>query len=195
MLFAALGIAVKQGAAEGPDGALLAAAANLRQPVLNNIIIFITRIGEWYVYVPVLALLLIIPRTRMKFALPTAIIMSVGGLLNVLLKALFAVNRPDGVHLVFETSYGFPSGHAMMAAVFFGFAAYLLRRILKGRYFGAICAAAAVIILLIGFSRIYLGVHSPTDILGGYLVAAAVVLVGSVVSERMYGMGKRLYGI
>ncbi|MBB6669237.1 phosphatase PAP2 family protein [Cohnella nanjingensis] len=92
------------------------------------------------------------------------------GLLNTILKATFHRERPTLHRLVEEHGFSFPSGHAMGAFSLYGILAYLLWRhipVVWGRVL--LIAASAFLILAIGVSRIYLGVHYPSDILGGYL--------------------------
>jgi membrane protein DedA with SNARE-associated domain/membrane-associated phospholipid phosphatase len=91
-------------------------------------------------------------------------------LLNWLLKGLFQRPRPHFAHpLVVESSYSFPSGHAMESFVVYGMLAYfavLALRSWESRV-GVVCGAALVVVL-IGFSRMYLGVHYFSDVVAGY---------------------------
>jgi membrane-associated phospholipid phosphatase len=91
-------------------------------------------------------------------------------LLNWLLKGLFQRPRPHFAHpLVVETSYSFPSGHAMESFVVYGMLAYLAVLWLRSweARMAAVCGAALVVVL-IGFSRMYLGVHYFSDVVAGY---------------------------
>ena len=96
--------------------------------------------------------------------------------LNLLLKDLFARPRPQFEHpLVVETSHSFPSGQAMESLVAYGMLAYLLAvLILRGRAKRAVAAGgASVLVILIGFSRLYLGAHYPSDVVGGFAAGGA----------------------
>ena len=114
----------------------------------------------------------------------------------------FARVRPE-VLLEPLGSYSFPSGHSMAAAAFYGFSIYLIRRSNLGRAakrtLSLICLLA---IGLVGFSRIYLGVHYLTDVLAGYLISAVYLAIftgfvsayfyeDSSLSDRLYGVGAR----
>jgi membrane protein DedA with SNARE-associated domain/membrane-associated phospholipid phosphatase len=105
-----------------------------------------------------------------------------GGLLDVALKRVFHRTRPTwDVPLLTVGGWSFPSGHAMGSLVAYGMLAYLLIREGYGRRRRlAVIACAALLILLIGLSRIYLGVHFFSDVIGGY--AAGMVWLAACVS-------------
>jgi membrane-associated phospholipid phosphatase len=102
-----------------------------------------------------------------------------------------AVNRPRPTAslvrvLATEHGTGFPSGHALFAAVFLGFLAYLAATHLRKRSLRTLSFAGfLMLILLIGASRVYLGVHWPSDVLGGYLVGT-VFLAALIWLYRMW---------
>lgn len=115
---------------------------------------------------------------------------AVGGaaLLNLLLKLVFERERPDLWEvLITETSFSFPSGHAMASSAL---ALTIVALAWKTKWRYAIVFAACLYGLLIGFSRLYLGVHFPTDIIGGWIVSAAWV---AVVTAIMYTYVFRKY--
>ena len=105
-----------------------------------------------------------------------------GSLLTAVLKAVFGRARPE----LFESgytasSYSFPSGHATVAVGFYGTLTLILAYRLRGFARWAIVAGGVLLVFLIGFSRLYLGVHYPTDVLAGFLAAPLwVVCVGVV---------------
>ncbi len=107
-----------------------------------------------------------------------------GGLAANLLKMVFVRERPDVVpHLVFVDSASFPSAHAMNSAVTFLTLGALLARTQKDWPVKAYLMGAAILItLLIGFSRVYLGVHWPTDVVAGWTVGAAWAIACSLVA-------------
>lgn len=108
-----------------------------------------------------------------------------GQALSETLKAYFDRPRPDFVaHIVETTSASFPSGHAMMsAAIYLSLGAMLARVQTKRRLKTYIHVIAVLITVLVGMSRVYLGVHYPTDVLGGWCLGAAwAILCWSVLA-------------
>jgi undecaprenyl-diphosphatase len=155
---------------------------DLASPSLTRIMIAASRYGGPGWLAPlgsVLALVFLIRGWRRAAAL-TVITMAGAGLLDALLKYAFARARPSAFFdYPLPTSHSFPSGHAFFAASFLGGLAVLI----SGRVHGTALRAliwilALALILLIGGSRIYLGVHYPSDVLAGY--SAAVVWVVAV---------------
>ncbi len=118
---------------------------------------------------------------------------SVGGaaLLNLILKNVFLRPRPDfpGAYLQ-DTGFSFPSGHAMISIVFYGAVAYLLFIALKSWRYKVLSVLVMVIIAaMVGFSRLYLGVHYLSDILGGWS-AGGLWLVVCVFGEDLLVLSK-----
>jgi undecaprenyl-diphosphatase len=110
-----------------------------------------------------------------------------GALIGSLLKLVYARTRPELVeHLVGTHSASFPSGHAMNSAVTYLTLAVLIARAEESsavrRY---LISAALALTLLVGFSRLYLGVHWPTDVAAGWIVGALWAVACSLVAKRL----------
>lgn len=104
-------------------------------------------------------------------------------------KIIFHRPRPLNA-VVLETSASFPSGHATIAIAFYGFVAYLLVRDIKNKKIRALITLGSVILMLaIGFSRLYLGVHYVSDVVGGYLVGLLGLIIGIGFAEWRAGRG------
>jgi undecaprenyl-diphosphatase len=119
----------------------------------------------------VMAFLFFVLRRRWELL---TVVMALGGstLLNSAVKNAVGRERPSLHRIVEEAGYSFPSGHAMAALSLYGVTAYLLwRHVGSGWGRTLIAAIAAIYILAIGASRIYLGVHYPSDVIGGYLLS------------------------
>lgn len=112
-----------------------------------------------------------------------AVSLAGGWLLNTVLKEVFHRTRPDIEHLVAAGGYSFPSGHAMIATAFYGMLGYLIWLNLKRRDKPAwyVMVLTFILVVAIGTSRIYLGVHFPSDVIAGF-AAGGVWLVACVLA-------------
>lgn len=109
-----------------------------------------------------------------------------GTLISTVLKALYDRPRPDLAQLAYELSASFPSGHSMLSAVTYLTLGALLARLAPSRALKVYALAAAIFItLLVGISRVYLGVHYPTDVLAGWCLGAAWALFCSIIALRL----------
>jgi membrane-associated phospholipid phosphatase len=125
----------------------------------------------------VLGWLLLINRNLIGTATITLAV-ALGNEVNKLIKALIARPRPDLEHLAHVDSLSFPSGHAMVGLIFYFFIAYLIIQELKsnkGKWI--VVVLTALLLLLIGASRIILQVHYPTDVIGGFAFGYIWVLL------------------
>lgn len=144
-------------------------------PGLDPVMIFITNLGYGNTYIAiVIASLAILVCYRRWLELQSLIICLLGGaVLNSFLKYVFHRTRPEALRIVEAAGYSFPSGHAMVSLCFYGMLAFLIARNIRSRH-GRIWVAVSSILLIsaIGISRIYLGVHYPSDVVAGYTAGA-----------------------
>lgn len=111
---------------------------------------------------------------------------TVGGAgVNGLLKSVFARPRPTVVpHLTWVLTESFPSGHAMLSAIVYLTLGALLAQLVERRWLKAYLVGVALsLTLLIGVTRVYLGVHYPTDVLGGWMAGLGWALLSALVAR------------
>jgi undecaprenyl-diphosphatase len=150
-------------------------------PPVTAVFRFVTNLGDWPVILAgTLALLFFFwyrgDRDQVGLLLVT---MTGAGILDGVLKLAFHRLRPDPFFGSKPTTYSFPSGHALISLCFYGLIAGMLSFQLEKRWERVLVWCAAVLIIgLVGISRIYLGVHWPSDVLAGY--SAALIWMGAV---------------
>ena len=153
-------------------------------PATTSAMKIVSNAGEWFVYVPLALFWLIVPKTRRSIGIPIALVLAASAIGNILIKELFQIARPDGYRLVSITGYGFPSGHAMNGTAFAGICAYLFCKYARKKQWKTLVTATSVLfVLLVGFSRVYLGVHAATDVIAGYLCGSMIVLAAILIIQ------------
>ena len=99
-------------------------------------------------------------------------------ILNQIIKFIMQRPRPTEFRIIEETGYSFPSGHSMVSMAFYGYLIYLIYKYVKNKYIKWISIIAlSILICFIGISRIYLGVHYTSDVLGGFLLSISYLII------------------
>ncbi|MEK7624966.1 MAG: phosphatase PAP2 family protein [Patescibacteria group bacterium] len=168
------------------DLQLSAFLISIRDAFTVKVFIGITWLGE-IPTVLVLALAVSILLWQSKKFLPIiALWITIIGSESVTFALKLLLHRPRPLNAaILETSNSFPSGHATIAVAFYGFLAFLLlQKISRKLHRSLIITLTSIIILAIGFSRLYLGVHYLSDVLAGYLVGLTWLIIGIRLSSR-----------
>jgi undecaprenyl-diphosphatase len=156
---------------------------------LREAMIDLTSLGSVAVLTVIAALAVGYLLAARKPALAAFTLGAVGGgaILGTVLKAVYARSRPDIVaHLVGTHSASFPSGHAMNSAITYLTLAVLLSRAETSHALRMYLVSVAIgLTLLVGFSRVYLGVHWPTDVAGGWIVGGLWAVGCSLLAKRL----------
>lgn len=176
LVFVLLFLGLQLGATTSVDLAMLRATHRLAAPGTTRIMEAVTYLGSWPVIAVLLGLFVWRNRSRHPHSVRILILAVLGGSIGSLtLKLLVRRPRPDLFPaLVHVSSFSFPSGHAIISLVFYGSLGHLLAdHASSPRLRAAIYVATGLMILAIGYSRLYLGVHYLTDILAGYALGAA----------------------
>lgn len=175
LCFAIDAILVRSNSIGWLDDSIISAIQGMESPRLTTVMKVFTTIGSGTI-VAILALasmafFYFVLGHRRELFLFFGVLLG-NQLLNSLAKSIFQRERPTLHRLIEETGYSFPSGHSMGAFSFYGILVYLLWRHLPSFWGRVILIAVGVLMILaIGISRIYLGVHYPSDVAGGYLAA------------------------
>lgn len=186
-LFACLAEEVLEGDIQAFDETIRAFVHGFAGERLTAFMNFMTMLGSTlFLGVVFICICIVFIRIKWKRAAVLLVVTMIGAVtLNFVLKVSFARPRPVPY---FDTplpvSYSFPSGHALYAACFYGGLAWLITARIRDRWLKILIWFFAVMtVLLIGLSRIYLGVHYPSDVMAGY--AAAIVWVLTVISADL----------
>jgi undecaprenyl-diphosphatase len=175
LLFTWLGREVLEGEALRLDARLRMLAHASASPTVTAIMVAASFYGGPAVLIPaaLVAAIAFLAHGWHRGALLVVLTVTGAALLNWLLKLTFGRVRPEAFFdYPLPGSPSFPSGHALYAAsIFGGLAALLTARLKHGPVRVGVWVAAAFLILLVGFSRVYLGVHYPSDVLAGYSIA------------------------
>jgi len=172
----------------------------IENPVFTALVKFITALGTEALYVPLI--LFIFWWIDEKQGLRFGILIIVSAWINAFMKDLFKQPRPfnldPSLGMAFESSYGAPSGHAQMSLCFWiPMAAWLEKMWPRRRT--VIWAAAISFVLFMAFTRLYLGVHFPTDIFAGWLLGGIILFIyfipGPIIEKSLVSGGVRLQNI
>ena len=153
----------------------------LRNPTLSMIMKTVTKLSN-IAFIAALSIVLIIvfyyilKKKKISLLIIGNLIFTV--LLNQIIKFMIRRDRPIGFRLIEETGYSFPSGHAMVSMAFYGILIYIIKHTIKNKTIRTILITLnIIIIILIGISRVYLGVHYLSDVITGYSISLIYLLV------------------
>ncbi|GLB61118.1 phosphatase PAP2 family protein [Cytobacillus sp. NCCP-133] len=156
-----------------------------------NVITFFGSV-KWLVIAVIIASVLLIIVKKISLAFFMMISSGVGALFNILLKLIFKRERPDIMPLIEAQGFSFPSGHSMGSFIFYGSLAYIIIHLARSRRWKAAWSLLlSCFIIAIGISRIYLGVHFPSDVIAGF-AAGGVWLTIMILGFRYYESCKNL---
>lgn len=157
----------------GMDESVSGYIISFRSDVLTNYFNFATHLGDrnaYIVFTLLLAVFYFIKHRSWKFILQTTLVLILATLSNIVLKKAINRARPSLEHLVSVNTLSYPSGHSMSAMAFYGFLIFLCVRYKMPRWVRYLFVTILILLILsIGVSRIYLGVHYPSDVAAGFI--------------------------
>ena len=138
---------------------------------------FITNFGgAIFLIIATIILFILIKNKKIGFSIISNLVIVT--ILNQLLKNILQRSRPNEFRIIEETGYSFPSGHSMVSMAFYGYLIYLIYRYVKNKYLKwTLIVSLSILICTIGISRIYLGVHYTSDVLGGFLISISYLVI------------------
>ena len=138
---------------------------------------FITNFGgAIFLIIATIILFILIKNKKIGFSIISNLVIVT--ILNQLLKNILQRPRPNEFRIIEETGYSFPSGHSMVSMAFYGYLIYLIYRYVKNKYLKwTLIVLLIILICTIGISRIYLGVHYTSDVLGGFLISISYLVI------------------
>ena len=150
---------------------------NLRNQQLTALMKIVTNLASAYVLIAIaVASILFIKNKIIGISITSNLVIVT--LLNQLLKRIIQRPRPEGYRLITENGYSFPSGHSMVSMAFYGFIIYLIWKLVKNKKIKYLeTGILGIFIFLIGFSRIYLWVHYASDVVGGFAISIAYLIM------------------
>lgn len=187
--FVAAAEEILEGETLGFDEAILLAINGTSNGFWDAFFPAVTHLGDAFGIIAIAGIVAVVLFLRKKYKKILLLVAGVGGavLLNLVLKLIFERPRPDlWEQLVVETSFSFPSGHAMASSAL-AFSIIVIAWNTRFRWYAV--GAGALFMLAIGLSRLYLGVHYPTDVLAGWFVSGVWVALVTLV---MYARFKKL---
>ncbi len=138
---------------------------------------FITNFGG-AIFIILLTVILITVIKNKKIGLSILTNLAIITILNQLLKRILQRPRPTEYRIIEESGYSFPSGHSMISMAFYGYLIYLIYKYVENKNVKWILISLlSILICLIGISRIYLGVHYTSDVLGGFLISISYLVI------------------
>lgn len=145
----------------------------------------VTNLGGAQILILITIILLIVLKNK-KISLSIVLNLIISTGLNLLLKNIVQRPRPNEFRMISETGYSFPSGHSMVSMAFYGYLIYLIYKNVENKKIKwTSISILSIIILTIGTSRIYLGVHYTSDVLAGFIIAISYLIIYTSIMKRV----------
>lgn len=180
---------------DGVDEVVTEYIISFRSETMTGYLTFVTNLGDRNAYIIITILLAayyLIKHRSWKFIVQTTLVLLLATLSNIVLKQVIHRDRPSLEHLVTVNTLSYPSGHSMSAMAYYGFLIYLCLRYNMRRWVRYVFVVLLMLLILsIGVSRIYLGVHYPTDVAAGFIGGLIWVAFCAVVFNLFELLRKR----
>ena len=150
-----------------------------RSNPLDLVLKTITRLGDTIVIMIIVIVTLMFLNKRNRILTVT---------FNQAIKHILRRPRPEHLRLIKQGGFSYPSGHSMIAICVYGIMIYLINKNIKNKKIKIMLSILlTILILTIGISRIYVGVHYPSDVLGGFLLSGTILILNLTFTDKLYG--------
>ncbi len=175
-------ILVLNGKISGFDNNIYNLISNIISDRMTSIMKFITFLGSSYTIITITLLLILFSNDRIYYCINLISIF----IINQLLKIIVARPRPVDINIIIEKGYSFPSGHSMVSMAVYGLLIYFIYKEIEDKFLKwFLIVLLSILIILIGISRIYLGVHFASDVLCGFILSLIwLILFISIIEKK-----------
>lgn len=185
LIFCMMAVLVHFGLTGSFDAAVYKFVIGFKSDSLTKVLLFITDFASVKGIVALCVISLIGLFWKYYKSLFLVLNVIVSTIFNVVIKNIMMVPRPNILRLTEETGYSFPSGHSMASVAFYGFVIYLILSSEMNKYLKIVLSSLLVIlILVVGFSRVYLGVHNASDVIAGHAISAGLLLADIMILKK-----------
>lgn len=187
IFFVVLTILVVLGVTKGFDDSVYSLVRSLESGFFDKYFLTVTKLGNESVVIILAFIIFLLVRRNDKLLVLLTCLLSV--ISNQLIKHIIMRDRPSVYRMIKQGGFSYPSGHSMIAVALYGILIYLVFKYIKNKYLKyGLSTLLVLLILSIGISRIYVGVHFASDVVGGFSLAIAeIVLIVSFLEKKLRG--------
>lgn len=148
-----------------------------RSDLLTIVMKIITEFGSAFVLIPLSLFFFLKPKDK-SVGIASGLNLIIITIINTILKLIIRRPRPSGFNIIDEFGFSFPSGHSMVSTAFYGFLIYLVYKNIKNKMLKIfLCSLLFFLIISICISRVYLGVHYASDVIGGFCISISYLML------------------
>ena len=176
LLFVIVTMFISNGLTKDIDNSVYSFIISFRCNFLDNYFKLITKLGNFTYIIIVLGICVLFIKN--KYVVYLCLSMSLSVIFNYIIKHIIKRDRPNVLRLISQGGYSYPSGHTMISLCCYGYLFYYVYKYVKNKYLRiSLLVLLSLIIISIPISRIYVGVHYFSDIVGGLLLGGVILFI------------------